>query len=223
MTTLATAPERSQSGWLSLHAFLLLAAVLGGARSWPPLQSWPWFWLAPLAVYAVVVLAIGPLRRSFPRLKAGCVDARGIAVGVVLCLATSGVLLGYQWLMHPDVSELAAHLPGSLLGSVALAWACFSLLNAALEELVFRGVLYEALLPGWGAPATVAITAVLFGLGHLHGYPPGPVGAVLAGLYGVALGLIRCWTGGLALAVACHVFADATIFGILVYTGAFVG
>ena len=59
---------------------------------------------------------------------------------------------------------------------------------------------------------TLGVTAALFGLGHLHGYPPGPLGAVLAGLYGVALGLLRWWAGGLGLAVACHVSADATIF-----------
>ena len=74
-----------------------------------------------------------------------------------------------------------------------------------------------------GNPSGVALggTTVLFGLGHLHGYPPGPLGAVLAGLFGLALGLLRLRTGGLGLAIAVHVSADATIFGLLWSSGAF--
>jgi hypothetical protein len=44
---------------------------------------------------------------------------------------------------------------------------------------------------------------------------------VLAGAYGVALGLLRWWSGGLGLTIGCHVCADATIFGIMVSAGAF--
>lgn len=58
-------------------------------------------------------------------------------------------------------------------------------------------------------------TAFVFGIGHWQGYPPGVIGAVLAGYYGLALGLMRWWSGGLALDFACHVTADATIFVIV--------
>ena len=44
---------------------------------------------------------------------------------------------------------------------------------------------------------------------------------ILAGLFGLAMGLLRWWTGGLGLAIACHVCADATIFVILASAGAF--
>jgi hypothetical protein len=43
----------------------------------------------------------------------------------------------------------------------------------------------------------------------------------LAGGYGVALGLLRWWTGGLGVILACHVTADATIIAILASTGSF--
>jgi hypothetical protein len=42
----------------------------------------------------------------------------------------------------------------------------------------------------------------------------------MAGLYGLALGMLRWWAGGLALAVGCHVCADATIFGLVFSSGA---
>ena len=64
-------------------------------------------------------------------------------------------------------------------------------------------------------------TGVLFAMGHLHGYPPGPIGTVLAGIFGFAVGLLRLWAGGLGLAIAVHICADATIFSLLCWSGAF--
>jgi len=116
---------------------------------------------------------------------------------------------------------LATNLPVSAFGNLILTGACFSFVNAALEELIFRGLFWEIVAKEWNAVVALVVTAILFGLGHLHGYPPGLLGVVLASLYGVALGLLRWWTGGLALAVACHVCADATIFSLFVSAGAF--
>ena len=118
------------------------------------------------------------------------------------------------------MSALGAALPVGALGGVAAAGIIFAVLNATLEEMVFRGVLFDAFSARWGLPAAVGGTAVLFGLAHLNGYPPGAVGACLAGVYGVALGLLRARVGGLALPVLAHVAADATIYGILVRAGA---
>jgi membrane protease YdiL (CAAX protease family) len=111
----------------------------------------------------------------------------------------------------------------SLHHNLVVAALCFSTLNALLEEFVYRGVLYEALAAEWGAVVAIGGTAAAFGLGHLAGYPRGIMGAILAGLYGIALGLLRWWTGGLGLVVACHIAADATIFGLMAWEGAFRG
>jgi membrane protease YdiL (CAAX protease family) len=128
--------------------------------------------------------------------------------------------LGFHAWVRPEVKELAAGLPVAAFGNVLLAGVCFSVVNATLEEVVFRGVLWGAVADEWNSGVALAVTAVFFGLGHLHGYPPGPVGAVLAGVYGLALGILRWWTGGLALAVGSHACADATIFGLLLWSGA---
>ena len=101
-------------------------------------------------------------------------------------------------------------------GSVVLAGIVFAVTNAVCEELVFRWLLWQAFVEEWNTPIALVVTAGTFGLVHLHGYPPGPIGAVLAASYGVSLGILRWWTGGLGLAIACHVVADATIFAILV-------
>jgi uncharacterized protein len=144
-----------------------------------------------------------------------------LAAAVVLSAATSIALVTFQALACPDVAGLAAGVPVGAFGNLALAGVCFSAANAALEELIFRGVLWEIVAAEWNLGVALGVTTLLFGLSHLHGYPPGPLGAILAGIFGFALGLLRLWTGGLGLAVAVHICADATIFGLLVWSGAF--
>jgi len=135
-------------------------------------------------------------------------------------LGTALVLVAFHLTAQPDVRVYSAALPLRAMGGVVIAGVVFSIVNATLEELVFRGVLFDALESQWGVRITLVATAVLFGLGHLHGYPPGPIGACSAALFGFAVGALRLWTGGLALPIIAHMGADATIYGILVHSGA---
>jgi membrane protease YdiL (CAAX protease family) len=140
------------------------------------------------------------------------------AFAAVLAVTTTGVLVGFQALCRPDTTELAAKLPLDWFGNLLLAGVVFSVANAALEELIFRGILWDVVADEWNELAALGVTAVLFGMVHLQGYPPGPLGALMAGLYGLGLGVLRWCTGGLGLATVCHVGADATIFCILAGT-----
>jgi membrane protease YdiL (CAAX protease family) len=212
--------ESTQAGWRPLHGAVFLGVLLLARLSLPPLP-WPSIWVIPLAGYAAVILLVPPLRRTFPGLPGGKIGWASAAVTAGVTLVACGVLVGYQALFRPELSELARGLPVAAFGNLVLAWICFSIANAVLEEIVFRGVLFDAVEAEWGAVLAVVVTAVAFGVGHLHGYPPGSLGAVLAGVYGGALGVLRWWSGGLWLPIASHVCADATIFGILVATGAF--
>jgi uncharacterized protein len=204
----------------ALHSGLFLAVLCAFAILLPSL-SWPWYLLLPLLVYAAVVLVFPGLRRTAPRLTLGRLGGAPLAYAAVLTIVTSGVLVGFHALASPDVTDLAARLPATAIGNLILTGVCFSVVNAALEEIFFRGVFWALLADEWNTGVALVMTAVLFGLIHLQGYPPGILGAVLAGFYGLALGLLRWWTGGLGLAFLCHVAADATIFGILLWSGAF--
>jgi membrane protease YdiL (CAAX protease family) len=204
----------------SVHGGLFLAALCAVALTRPPL-SWPWYLLLPLLAYAAVAGALPTLRRTAPSVRVGRLGGAPLACAAGLSLATTAVLVGFHAWFRPDVNELAARLPVAVFGNLLLAGVCFSVVNAALEEVVFRGVLWGALADEWNGGVALAVTAVFFGLGHWHGYPPGSLGAVLAGAYGLALGALRWWAGGLALAAGCHVCADATIFGLLLWSGAF--
>ena len=183
-----------------------------------PTIGWPWWFLAPLAAYAFLLI-VPALRRSMPRLAVGRVGGAPLGFAALLLFGAPAVLLAFDIFLRPDVGPLAAKVPLALGGSVVLAGIVFAVANAVCEELVFRWLLWQALVEEWNAPTALVVTTGFFGLAHLQGYPPGPLGAVLAGVYGLSLGILRWWTGGLGLAIACHAAADATIFVILANAG----
>ncbi len=207
-----------QGGALHGAVFLFALAAFGVGLS---SLNWPWQLLLPLLAYAAVVLAWPRLRRSAPRIAVGRVGGWPLVAAVVIGLATMAGLMLFQNFARPDVADLATRLPVAAFGNLLFAGLWFSLLNATLEELVFRGVLWGIVAAEWNSGVALGATTILFGMGHLHGYPPGPFGAVLAGCFGLAMGLLRWWTDGLGLAIAVHICADATIFGLLIRSGAF--
>ena len=206
----------------AIHGGLILATFIIVTAGFPPLP-WPWYFVIPLLVYSGIVLFVGPLRRSLPELSFGFLGGMPLVCAIVLAVTSAGILVAFQALFHPDAKDLAAKVPVDWFRNLLLAGVCFSVVNAVLEELIFRGVLWEVVAVEWNNATALGVTSMLFGVGHLDGYPPGPIGAVMAGVYGACLGMLRWWTGGLALATACHVCADTTIFCILVASGAFDG
>jgi hypothetical protein len=204
----------------AMHGTVFLLTLGTVAVALSPL-GWPWYLLLPMCAYALIVLMSPPLRRTVPRFALGRIDGWPLVAALALGVATSGVLLTFQTIARPELTGLAAGLPVAAFGNLLLAGICFSAINALSEELIFRGLLWEVAAAEWNARVALAATSVMFGLGHLHGYPPGPLGALLAGIFGLSLGLLRWWTGGLGLAIAVHMCADATIFGLLTWSGGF--
>jgi membrane protease YdiL (CAAX protease family) len=204
----------SLKDWKALHGILCFAA-LAAATFVPIFRTWPLLWLAPLAVYFALVALLPPLRRSFSRWDFGRVSRPALlATAAITVLSCTALYLFQKW-SQPDLRAYAAALP-ILPGLEILAGGfVFSVLNAGLEELIFRGIFFTAIEAQAGRWMAVVGTAAIFGYGHMHGYPPGPLGAGLAGLYGLALGWLRVYTGGLGLPVLAHIAADATIFTIV--------
>ena len=132
---------------------------------------------------------------------------------------TAAALVAWQRLfdgrLPPAYVEAAAGRPLWLL---VLAGAGFSLVNAAVEEAIFRGVLQTALERVSGPVVAVVVQAVAFGLLHVVGVPTGVIGALMAGAWGLLLGVMRWRTRGLLAPYLAHVAADATIFLMLLPT-----
>jgi membrane protease YdiL (CAAX protease family) len=201
-----------------VHGGLLLALLVTPFFV-PGLQRWPWYLLVPLSAYLLAVAVISPLRRTVGWIRLG--RLRGsvlLATGAVIVIASSALLV-YDALCQPDLSQLRRQVPLTLPLPAVVVGAFFSAFNALLEEVIFRGILLDALSASIGATWAVIVQAVAFGVGHAHGYPPGPIGMALAAVYGVMLGWLRQRSGGLAAPWVAHFVADATIFWIVATAG----
>jgi len=191
-----------------------------GASALAGLRRWPLPWVAPLAAYFVLVTAVPPLRATFWRPRFGQISGVTFGVAFLISAVSCGALIGFQATQHPDMQIYKGLLPVRELGGVIPTGICFALLNALLEELVFRGVLFEAFTAAWGSSGSLLATSAIFGYGHMRGYPQGPVGAAIAGVYGLSIGWLRMRTGGIGLPVAAHIVADVTIYSIIANAGA---
>ena len=198
---------------------VVFVLVFASALLFPPLRHWPWVWVAPFVGYFLLVAAVPRLRRSLIWLRFGKISTSSFFATVGIAGATALTLVLFRATTEPDVSSYSAALPFESLGGVLMAGIIFTIVNATLEEMVFRGILFDALESQWGARFTLVITALLFGLGHLRGYPSGVAGAGLAVVFGLVTGGLRLWAGGLVLPILAHLAADATIYIILTRAG----
>ena len=185
-------------------------------------------WLTPtfssfsLLVYAGIVFSVPQLRRASGWFRFGKfgVDEK-LWILAIIILSIVG-LVSWYFLWRPDMADLAHRLlpegpfnPWTLL----LAAIGFAMLNAAVEEMMYRGILMQALDSALGVGfLSIIIQALAFGIFHYtDGFPRGVVGVFLAAVYGVLLGILRRRCQGMFSPWLAHVFADLAIFAILAF------
>lgn len=204
--------------WRGAHGLALLVLIIA-TEFVPVLQAWPWAWLASIAAYFLLVAVVPQLRANFRPWRFGRISTFSIVATLVIIVGSCAVLVVFHVFNRYALGFLPMLVPHRMLGSVFIAGVVVSVLNGLFEEVVFRGVFFDAIEAPCDVWSAVAITAAIFGYGHMHGYPSGPLGALLAGLYGLALGWLRVVTGGIGLPVIAHIAADATIFTIAARSG----
>jgi membrane protease YdiL (CAAX protease family) len=121
----------------------------------------------------------------------------GVALGVAGAVALVAVSLA---------AAPAVHLGPRASTTTLLWWIPLVTAVAAAEEIVLRGVLFDALRSLSGDVLAVAVTAVLFALIHVPLYGPPALGIDLC--VGVFLGCLRVASGGVAAPLVTHVLAD---------------
>ena len=139
----------SESNWRVIHG-VVFVLVMAGTLLVPALRRWPWVWLAPFVAYFGIVAGVPGLRRSLCWLRVGRVSAAGVGVTVGIMVLSALVLVGFQATVNPDLRGVRAAWPFESLGGVIMAGMIFVIVNATLEELLFRGVLFDALQSQWG-------------------------------------------------------------------------
>jgi CAAX protease family protein len=174
----------------------------------PLVRLWP----APLLLALSAVLGVSRFRANW--LERGDCGGRVIPWIVAVAVLSAGGLVAWWAVARPspaDMPRLPVELHPALLTVGLVAWAA---LNAAAEELYFRGALQHALVRTLGRGGVV-VQAVAFGFMHYHGFPRGGSGVVLATIFGLMTGALRSRAGGLLAPWIAHLAADLTIVLIL--------
>lgn len=131
---------------------------------------------------------------------------------------TPFALTAWVLLLRPDlhrVTDAYAPLLDQPLPLLLAVGVAFALLNAAVEELIWRGVILDRLEPVFGPRTAIVLQAASFGAAHLIGVPGGVVGALLAGIWALMLGALRRYARGLLAPYLAHVVADLAIAAIV--------
>ena len=207
--------------------FVLVALMIGGKLAPPDLHTLSWqLILAQMVGYVAALAAILPLlpklaERSWRALglrPPGWRDlafAIGGAIVMFLAVAATGALQEAVFHLKPD--EVQVQWFRAVRGSLALIAVVFACVAAPfVEELLFRGFLFNALLrylPAWLA---VVLSAIAFGGSHFQPGNAGAIAPLAAG--GAVLALVYYRSGSLVASMLTHaIFNSVTVVAILVF------
>jgi membrane protease YdiL (CAAX protease family) len=218
--------------WRLTHAAIGLAPPLVVSivyltplvRAIPPLVG------LPLALLSFVWMLVYPLRVArrygwVPR--ASNLDSRIVLeffVAVLVVTATWVVLvIGHMiWvtlfdrpLGEPSVLERTARSNNLLLLVVLVVFAVG--VAPVTEEVLFRGVMYNALCRYMPRARAMILQAIVFGLLH---WPYGAVPAIAIGCMGAVFALVYDLRRTLLAPILCHAFYNATVATAVVLTAA---
>ena len=187
-------------------AFLLLSALMD------EYFLWPWHLLIPLMIAAMAAQCWKAEARLSLGWHSGHAGAQLWLAAFAIAIIATIALVGWVELFQPNLETFRAMVPrGNMLVLISAALG-FALLNATMEELIWRGAIQSWLAGHTNIRLAIAVQGVSFGALHWAGFPSGWSGVVLATLYGVMLGWLRHATGGLAAPIVAHILADLTIF-----------
>ena len=212
-------PLAIRSGSIYTVHFNILLLLNFLTDLYPHLPGYPFSRLTHLVLYGYAVAMIPALRGTVGWVRLGKMTGKiWFASATVVCL---GVLILVVWAREnsTDFSRYANLLPNALIGVLLLYGVAFAAFNAALEEIIWRGVMMEALDSAFGAGyCSVIIQAASFGVAHYRaGFPNKLSGAMLTFLGGLILGLIRRKSRGLFGSWLVHFIGDMTAFSLILF------
>ncbi len=164
--------------------------------------------------------AVSPwFRHATAWIERGRIDRVVVAIAIGFVLLAGSALLLWFFLFKPDLQDLVERFVPNVSLPLLIAGAfLFAMLNAAVEEFAYRGVLMEGLHRGTGSVAFALVgQAVAFGTLHINGFPRGPVGIALATIYGLMMGTLRIRSRGMLAPWVAHVVTDLVIIAILLF------
>jgi len=203
----------AQRAWSRVH-LALAAGLLAGACTFG--WIWPLPGAAALAAYALIVLAVPPLRRSATWLRRGVFDRASVRFLPAAIILPAVGLVGWFLLFRPELASYQVYPEGFPLFVIVLGVIVFAMANAAVEEALWRGIAMQSTDAAFGAGwVSLVVQAIAFGAWHAHGFPGGPVGMGLAAIFAGMMGYLRMRSRGMLVPWMAHVCADAVILTII--------
>jgi uncharacterized protein len=184
---------------------MLAMVALGGIQVWP----------APVVIAVALLYLLSRWRRDLcppaSYVRPGRITADVWAL-VVLTIAGSAVALAaWASIARPTVSPYLRWMAQQPTWLLLAGLVAFAVLNSIGEELLFRGIFLSELAAASSATLAVVATGIAFAIAHVNGFPSGWFGALMAGVYGLALGVLRVRSRGMLAPFLAHVGADITI------------
>lgn len=213
LTTALSARRRSRQAFsLGLFWTLVAAAQLSGVYYQQVTFG------CSIVAYGIIVWAVPSLGFTMGWARRGRLTRDVLLLMIAVVLTSSVALVCWYRLTAPDLNDLVHNFVPDLSPAVLLIGAVgFSMANALVEEVAYRGVLMHALDAAVGvSAASVVVQAIPFGMLHYGGgFPRGWVGVVLAIGYGIMMGLIRRRAQGMLAPWLAHVLTDISIAAIV--------
>jgi membrane protease YdiL (CAAX protease family) len=205
-------------GWESVHCglflFLLSLAWLLIPFQYAALQLFLLFW-----VTTALLRPFQATRSAFSWVKLGRIDGLTWALLYLTGVLSTGALIVWAFWTKDlgaglRMAQGFAQYPAWLVFAVGIP--LFALFNAFAEEIVYRGMLQEALMRVFPSSIAVLLQASAFAAAHVaSGFPNGAAGYAMVLVYGVMLGYVRVRTAGMLAPYLAHVLADLVIGAFL--------
>lgn len=218
----APTKQRKFPSWIDLFALVgvfvlsvllgsILIVVCGGFGSTDGVDSG----LSPkLTMFYYLVQMLPPIiyviwarrkagRRGGIHFGIGRMNAPMLLWGVVLLLSSSVVIEPLLVLFPPESYDAVTNVIGRGFWSIMSVVVCAPL----LEEVLFRGLIFESCRERFGGGGAVLISALLFGL--IHGVA---VQVINAFIVGIILGYIYLRTRSLANVIILHAINNAIAY-----------
>jgi hypothetical protein len=206
------------AGWKLVHCvlFFALMSVSGIVLAWLQL---PVFWLIfflPLIVATLIILPFKATRQALRWLRIGTIDRLSwVLLAVTSLLSVAALLIWAYWTdnLGMGIQNMRAFSQYPLWLVAGVVVPVFALVNAALEEAVYRGILQEGLMHVLTNNALILVLqASAFAAAHFAvGFPNGAMGYLMVFTWGTMLGYLRIRTIGMIIPYLAHVLADLVI------------
>jgi membrane protease YdiL (CAAX protease family) len=193
-----------------------LISVSGILLSLVKLNVFILYVLIPFIISTAVIFPFHPTRKALSWVKVGKIDRISLILLGLICVLSIGALIAWAYWtdnlgLGVQLAQGVSHCPKWLIFFVGVP--LFAIVNAFGEEVIYRGVLQEALMRVFKNMAIVlALQASAFAAAHFaFGFPNGYVGYVMVFAWGLMLGYLRIRTAGMLAPYLAHVIADLII------------